>query len=171
MINRETRRNLNLVVMRNGIFVPLHFPLSMFITAGTDVFIGIEGRVLSYTTNLVVPWSDRKANLRRQEIVRNPYDSNALKLLSTLTINRFRETFQQSSRALSFIVKNLRASSTVQQVCPPEAFYYLILRSLTKFDSRTVEITRMQERINHNNINKNRMQNAFFALCRKMAMN
>lgn len=71
----------------------LHFPLSMFITAGTDVFIGIEGGVLSYTTNLVVPGSDRKANLRRQGIVRNPCDSNALKLLSTLTINRFRETF------------------------------------------------------------------------------
>lgn len=125
----------------------LHFPLSMFITAGTDVFIGIEGRVLSYTTNLVVPGSDRKANLRRQGIVRNPCDSNALKLLSTLTINRFRKTFQQSSRTLSFIMKNLRASSTVQQVWPPEAFYRLILRLFAKFDSRTVAITRMQPRI------------------------
>lgn len=70
MINRETQRNLNHVVMRNGIFVP--FPLSMFITAGTDVFIGNGRKVLSYTTNLVVPGGDREANLRRQEIVRNP---------------------------------------------------------------------------------------------------
>lgn len=110
----------------------LHFPLSMFITAGTDVFIGIEGRILSYTTNLVMPGSDRKANLRHQEIVRNPCDSNALKLLSTLTINRFRETFQQSSRTLSFIVKNLRASSIVQQVWPPEAFYLPLDFTITR---------------------------------------
>lgn len=134
MINREMRRNLNHVVMKNGIFVS--FPLSMFITVDTDVFIGIEGRVLSYIRNLVVPESDRKANLQRQGVVRNPCDSNALKLLSTLTINRFRETFQVFSRTLIYSKKLMRIFNCVQQVWPPEAFYHLILQLLAKFDSR-----------------------------------
>lgn len=127
----------------------------------------MKEEVLSYTTNLVVPESDRKANLQRQEIVRNPCDSNALKLLSTLTINRFRETFQQSSRALSFIVKNLRASSTVQQVWPPEALYHLILRlKFARFDSRTKSKYAYAIE-DYRNIRMHHMQITLFASCEK----
>lgn len=141
------RRNLNHVVMRNGIFVPFTFSLKHVYYRWYRRIYRDWRKSSVFTTNLVVPESDRKANLRRQEIVRNPCDSNALKLLSTLTINRFRETFQQSSRTLSFIVKNLRASSAVQQVWPPEAFYHLILRSLAEIRLTHNENTHMQSRI------------------------
>lgn len=121
--------------------------------------------VLSYTTNLVVPGSDRKANLRRQEIVRNPYDSNALKLLSTLTINRFRETFQQVfSRTLIYSEKLARISHCAAS---PASWGLLPLDFTIVGEIRLMHSAlRVCTTENYRNI-KNQIENALFASCEK----
>lgn len=105
MINREMRCNLNHVVMKiNRIFIP--FP-----------FLFLLKRVY-YCWYRLIYWKRNKFCLKQRtrlcpgaiggpicavkKFVRNPRNSNALKLLSTSTINRFRVTSQRSSLVLIY---------------------------------------------------------------------